>query len=183
MTGEQMAAFMRITQSAAVRGRIAEDTPEGWEFIIGGLPYNDCVEALKRFVTRPNPEGKRGPWINAVDIYEEVRKVRERRTEGTDVSFLGSKWYPKQLEGESDASHARREIEAKRAYVKAIADGEPEPEPPMLEERFRPDQLAGIFQSVPQIAPAARTRLPGASVPLSPRSKALMRAMLEREGS
>lgn len=180
MTGEQMAAFMKITQSAAVRGHIAEDTPEGWEFIIGQLPYTDCVEALRRFVTRPNPEGKRGPWINAMDIYEEVRKVRADRASRTDASFLDSAFYPQEIEGESEQSYARRTIEAKRAYVKAIADGEPEPQPKQIPARYDDPKhiMGGVFKSP---NPAPKTLLtPGVQVELSPLAKARLRARLER---
>lgn len=183
MTPEQMTVFLKTTQSAAVKGKLEEETPEGWQLILGDLPFKDCMEALKRFLTRPNREGKRGPWINAVDIFEEVRRVRESRLKDVDLTFPSSAFYPKEIEGESEASFARREIEAKRQYIQALAEGQPIPIPKLIPRRSENPSgvMAGVFKSV---APLPRVESdPVQSSSLSPRGSALMRARLERKES
>lgn len=167
MTPAQLAAFIKMTQSASVRGQIQEETPEGWELHIGNYEYRDCVDALRRFLDLTPPTGTRGPWINAIDIKTEVRKVRKQRTEKADKTFVPP-----------DPDDVKGYIQALRGHYRALADGAPEPEVPQLEQRFRPETLlSGVFRDV---APTRTTSIPSQRVEPTPRQRALARALLER---
>jgi len=140
---------------------IGEADVIAWHDVLGDLNYSDAVNAVKSHY------GSSADRIMPAHVRSGVRQIRRERVNGADASFVFS----------GDPDNTREFQRQLKAHRQAVGDGRPDPEAPHLEQRFRPQELAGVFQSVPLVR---RTLIPAQRLPPSPRAVALARLHRER---
>jgi len=170
MNHSEATKVVNLVKQACPSQKFEEMTAAVWQGILEDVSYRDAALSVKDL-------GKRLEYIAPRDIIAEVKIIRRKRLEHVDRTFTDSKWYPQEIEGESEAAFTARELMAKRDYIKAVGDGHVDADPPLLEQRYNPQQLMPrVFRAIEE---PPRSLLPAQKAGLSPRAAALLRKRLD----
>lgn len=125
------AAILLGLCSARDRRTVGESDARAWAMDLDDIRLVDAQQAVSNHFRRSND------WIMPKHIRDEVRRIRDERLEGMDV-----------IQPPDDLSPWGGYLPWLRATRRAIADGEPAPQPEQLRRRDMP-ALDNVFRHVP----------------------------------